>query len=284
MKAVVIPGDIFDYLSSEGASTAGFSAYESVTYRDLLYGALLSSGAECCLTLSAYLGGSEEMYVQMMNEKAAELEMNNTHFTNSIGLHNYNHYSTAEDIAKLLIYALDNEEFREIFTSQSYYTETDYQPYGITLSSTMFSELDSEYFTGGVFLGGKTGYTSEAGNCLASLARVNGKEYILITTGAESSDYMGSLRIADAVNIYETLAKKYINKKAVLPLFYFYSYSRQAVRIRSTHLSTVIINMKFSYFPSGQSCIIERKLHFSGKICIIFIYNCHNCRSGAAYI
>lgn len=109
----------------------GFSAYESVTYRDLLYGALLSSGAECCLTLSAYLGGSEEMYVQMMNEKAAELEMNNTHFTNSIGLHNYNHYSTAEDIAKLLIYALDNEEFREIFTSQSYYTETDYQPYGI---------------------------------------------------------------------------------------------------------------------------------------------------------
>ena len=206
-ESVVIPGDIFDYLSSEGASTAGFSAYESVTYRDLLYGALLSSGAECCLTLSAYLGGSEEMYVQMMNEKAAELEMNNTHFTNSIGLHNYNHYSTAEDIAKLLIYALDNEEFREIFTSQSYYTETDYQPYGITLSSTMFSELDSEYFTGGVFLGGKTGYTSEAGNCLASLARVNGKEYILITTGAESSDYMGSLRIADAVNIYETLAK-----------------------------------------------------------------------------
>lgn len=206
-ESVVIPGDIFDYLSSEGASTAGFSAYESVTYRDLLYGALLSSGAECCLTLSSYLGGSEEMYVQMMNEKAAELEMNNTHFTNSIGLHNYNHYSTAEDIAKLLIYALDNEEFREIFTSQSYYTETDYQPYGITLSSTMFSELDSEYFTGGVFLGGKTGYTSEAGNCLASLARVNGKEYILITTGAESSDYMGSLRIADAVNIYETLAE-----------------------------------------------------------------------------
>lgn len=206
-ESVVIPGDIFDYLSSEGASTAGFSAYESVTYRDLLYGALLSSGAECCLTLSAYLGGSEEMYVQMMNEKAAELEMNNTHFTNSIGLHSYDHYSTAEDIAKLLLYALDNEEFREIFTSQSYYTETDYQPYGVTLRSTMFSELDSEYFTGGVFLGGKTGYTSEAGNCLASLARVNGNEYILITTGAESSDYMGSLRILDAINIYETLAE-----------------------------------------------------------------------------
>lgn len=206
-ESVVIPGDIFEYIESEGAATAGFSAYESVTYRDLLYGALLSSGAECCLTLAAYLGGSEEMFVQMMNEKAAELGMENTHFTNVIGLHNYEHYSTAEDIAKLLIYALDNDEFREIFTSQSYYTETDYQPYGVTLSSTMFSELDSEYFIGGVFLGGKTGYTSEAGYCLASLARVNGKEYILITAGAESSDYMGSLRITDAVNIYETLAE-----------------------------------------------------------------------------
>lgn len=206
-ESVVIPGDIFDYLTSEGASTAGFSAYESVTYRDLLYGALLSSGAECCLTLSAYLGGSEEMFVSMMNEKASELEMNDTHFTNSIGLHSYDHYSTAEDIAKLLIYALDNEDFRKIFTSQSYYTETDYQPYGITLSSTMFSELDSEYFTGGIFLGGKTGYTNEAGHCLASLARVNGQEYILVTAGAEGSDYMGSLRIADAVKIYETLAE-----------------------------------------------------------------------------
>ncbi|MDE6103975.1 MAG: serine hydrolase [Oscillospiraceae bacterium] len=206
-ESVVVPGDIFEYIESEGAATAGFSAYESVSYRDLLYGALLSSGAECCLTLADYLGGSEEMFVQMMNEKAAEIGMENTHFTNVIGLHNYEHYSTAEDIAKLLIYALDNDEFRKIFTSQSYYTETDYQPYGVTLSSTMFSELDSEYFVGGAFLGGKTGYTSEAGYCLASLSRVNGKEYILITAGAEGSNYMGSLRIADAVNIYETLAE-----------------------------------------------------------------------------
>lgn len=206
-ESVVIPGDIFEYIESEEAATAGFSAYESVTYKDLLYGALLSSGAECCLTLADYLGGSEEMFVQMMNEKAAELGMENTHFTNVIGLHNYEHYSSAEDIAKLLIYALDNDEFRDIFTSKSYYTETDYQPYGVTLSSTMFSELNTEYFTGGAFLGGKTGYTSEAGYCLASLARVNGKEYILITAGAEDSDYMGSQRIADAVNIYEALAE-----------------------------------------------------------------------------
>lgn len=208
-ESVVIPGDIFDYIESEGAATAGFSAYESVTYRDLLYGALLSSGAECCLTLADYIAGSEEAFVQMMNDKAEELELENTHFTNVIGLHNYNHYSTAKDIASILMYALDNSEFREIFTSSSYYTETDYQPYGVTLYSTMFSELDSAEFRGGMFLGGKTGYTSEAGHCLASLASVNGEEYILITAGAESYDYTGSQRIADAVYIYESLAGVY---------------------------------------------------------------------------
>lgn len=82
------------------------------------------------------------------------------------------------------------KNFSEIFTSQSYYTETDYQPYGITLSSTMFSELDSEYFTGGVSWEVKPDIQVKPEIGLASLARVNGKEYILITTGAESSDYM----------------------------------------------------------------------------------------------
>lgn len=203
---VVIPGDIFDYITAEQASTAGFIAYENVTYRDLLYGTVLSSGAECCLTLASYLAGSEDMFVGMMNDKASELGMEGTHFTNVCGLHNYEHYSTAMDMSILLNYALQNADFKKIFTSSEYYTETDLKTSGITLHSTMFSALDSYYFTGGQFLGGKTGYTSEAGLCLASLAEVNGEEYTLITMGANGSHETDPLHIYDAQKIYETLA------------------------------------------------------------------------------
>ncbi len=208
---VVIPGDIFDYINAEQASTAGFVAYENVTYRDLLYGTLISSGAECSLTLASCLGGSEEMFVGMMNDKAAELGMNNTHFTNVCGLHSYDHYSTAMDISILLNYALKNDEFREIFTAKDYYTETDCNPSGITLYSTMFSALSDSYFTGGEFLGGKTGYTSEAGLCLASLAVVNDKEYTLVTMGADGSHETEPFHIYDARKIYETLAESDIS-------------------------------------------------------------------------
>lgn len=206
-ETIMITGGVFDQVNAENGATAGFLAYEEVSYRDLLYGALLSSGAECCLTLANYVSGSEWDFVQLMNEKAQELGMNDTNFTNVCGFHNYDHYSTAADISLLLRYALENDTFYEIFTSQSYYTETDEHPDGITLYSTMFSAMDSSYITGGRILGGKTGYTDEAGLCLASLAEVDGTLYTLVTTGAPGSHYTEPLHIYDAVNIYEKLSE-----------------------------------------------------------------------------
>ncbi len=205
-KTVSIPGDIFDYINAENASTAGFSAYETVSFKDLLHGTLLSSGAECSLALAVYVGGSEDMFVRMMNEKAAEIGMKNTSFTNVCGLHNYEHYSTVSDMSLLLNYALKNDEFREIFTTPEYYTSTDYQS-DVTLSSTMFIQMDSSSFEGGDFLGGKTGYTSEAGLCLASLARVNGEEYTLVTVGADGTYGSDPHNIYDAYTVYEALAE-----------------------------------------------------------------------------
>ena len=81
-----VPADIYQGLYEEGASMAGFQPGEAVTYRDLLYGALLPSGAECCLTLAQEIAGDEETFASMMNEKADELGMSRTHFTNCTGL------------------------------------------------------------------------------------------------------------------------------------------------------------------------------------------------------
>ena len=99
-----------------------------------------------------------------MNQKAGELGVENTHFCNSTGLHDSEHYSTVKDISALLQYALKNETFRAAFTSSQYSTlPSEQHPKGFTFYSTMFECLESRKFTGGKIIGGKTGYTKEAG-------------------------------------------------------------------------------------------------------------------------
>lgn len=121
-KQVTLPEDIFPPLQTENASMAGFMPGETVTVRDLLYGAMLPSGAECCETLARLVSGSEENFAALMNQKAAELGMKNTHFTNPTGLTDTEHYSSAADMAKLLQAALHNATFRTIFTAEHYTT------------------------------------------------------------------------------------------------------------------------------------------------------------------
>ena len=85
-ETVWIPTDIYEQLYAEGASMAGFLPGEETTLRELLYGILLPSGAECCLTAARYIGGTEEMFAELMNQKAAQIGMENTNFTNCTGL------------------------------------------------------------------------------------------------------------------------------------------------------------------------------------------------------
>lgn len=119
-QPVTLPEDVFPELTAENASMAGFAPGETVTVRDVLYGAMLPSGAECCEALARLVSGSESAFVALMNQKAAELGMKNTHFCNPIGLTETEHYSTAADLAKLLQAALQNETFRTIFTTEHY--------------------------------------------------------------------------------------------------------------------------------------------------------------------
>lgn len=202
-----VPADIFPFLYEMDASVAGFEPGETVTAEALLYGVILPSGADCCLTLADFIAGSEDAFVDLMNRKAEKLGMTDTHFSNSTGLQDKNHYTTVRDLAVLLEYALKNQTFRQIFTS-SYYTvePTDLHPEGFTMQSTLFENLGTPQIKGGEILGGKTGYTGEAGLCLASLAKINGKEYILITAHAEGSHETEPYHIEDAVKVYEQIS------------------------------------------------------------------------------
>ena len=205
-----MPSYIYDLLYGTDLSTAGFENGETVTYQDLLYGTMMRSGAECCLGLADSVSGGEEAFVAEMNAKAEELGMTNTHFMNCTGEHDVEHYSTVHDMAILLRYGLQNDTFRTLIITSVYYSSsTDVHPDGLTFYSTFLQTLASTDAGGATIMGGKTGFTTQAGQCLASFADVNGHEYILVTFGASlpaGTNLDGShLHTDDAVLIYSRL-------------------------------------------------------------------------------
>lgn len=203
----VLDGDMFRELYAQGASMAGFAPQDQVSYWDLLYGALLPLGAECCEALARVCDGSEEAFVKEMNQKAKKLGMKHTNFKNVTGLHDKGHYTTAEDLSLLLEYALKNQEFYEIFTAKSHsMAPTASHPEGFTVYSTMRQEMEQNGISEPGILGGKTGYTSEAGLCLGSLLSLGGKEYILITADAPGSHETEPSHILDAAEVCRQLS------------------------------------------------------------------------------
>ena len=208
-KEIVLSNAMFQDLYKANASMAGFLPDEKVKAIDLLYGVMLPSGAECCTGIAEYISGSEQKFAGLMNKKASDLGMDNTHFTNSTGLQDENHYTTVEDLSILLEYALKNEVFRQIFTASRYSTSpTNKHPDGITFYSTMFKNIRGPGIEGGRILGGKTGYTAEAGLCLASLAEKDGRDYILVTAGAKGDHETEQYNISDACFIYNKLGNR----------------------------------------------------------------------------
>lgn len=189
--SAIAPVDIDSYreMVAKNSSMAGFYGKEKVTYRDLLYGTMLPSGGEAANSLAIHVTGNVDNFVEMMNEKAAELKLKNTHFTSPEGLHNKDQYTTAYDMAILLDYALENGHFRAIFTTDTFKTtETLDHPNGITLESTVLSELKRINQDGFTIIGGKSGTTYQAGQCWATLGVKDGHEYIAIVMGAPLND------------------------------------------------------------------------------------------------
>lgn len=208
---LTVPQELVDQLVRENSSMAGFSAGETVSATDLLYGCLLSSGGEATGTLALYVGGGEESeFVAMMNKKAEELGCASTHFANPTGLHSISHTSTAIDMAKIFRYALQNETFRTIVTSSSYYTShTEQHPNGITLTSTVYKAFSQAGLEMGSIRGGKTGFTLEARQCLATYYSGENGDYILITMGAGDGTNTTYDNARDASIIY----RAYVDKK-----------------------------------------------------------------------
>ena len=201
---VTVSEKIYGKLYSEGASMAGFLPGETVTLRDLLYGIMLPSGAEAAAAAAEYIAGSDSALVDMMNSKAAEMGLSNTHFENIYGFDDDSHYSNAAEMASILMYALENDTFREITQTRSYTVKpTNKHSDGFTMNSTVFTKIGDNIPKETVILGGKTGYTYDAGLCLATYAEHDGKTYVAVVMGADGNHRTEHKLVYDTVYLFD---------------------------------------------------------------------------------
>ena len=172
----------------EGSSTAGIKAGEILTVEQLLYCDLVPSANEACNILAEAVAGSNEAFVERMNAKAAELGAVNTHFTNPHGLHDEDHYTTAYDLYLMARAAMEYEVFRTIVSTPMYVLPETNLSGQRTLHTTNLL-LSNWYVIGYTYsraIGIKTGYTGEAGRCLASAAVDDqGRTFYCIVLGSE---------------------------------------------------------------------------------------------------
>ena len=183
----VITQEMVDYCRSNGCSTAGFLPGEEVSLTDLFYGTILPSGADAALALACYVAGSQEAFVELMNQKARELGLSSSaRFANCIGLYDPDNVCTVYDMAMILWAAMENDVCRTFLTERNRVLP----PNGVReeeldLSNWFIRRIEDHMPEGLAVLGAKTGYVSMAGSCAASFAQSrDGREYICVTAKA----------------------------------------------------------------------------------------------------
>nr|WP_233269399.1 D-alanyl-D-alanine carboxypeptidase family protein [Alteribacillus sp. YIM 98480] len=198
-------------VSSKASGVEGSSLFlkpgENIKLKDLTYGLMLRSGNDAAVAIAEHVGGSLDGFIYMMNEKAEQIGMENTQFTNPHGLDDGdNHYSTAYDMALLMQYAMKNEQFREISQTKRYKAPQEGEAWDRiwTNKNKLLTSL-YEHSTGG-----KTGYTKAAGRTLVSTAQKDDMSLIAVTLDAPSdwNDHISMFEWGFSTFQKEELGKK----------------------------------------------------------------------------
>lgn len=251
-----------------GGSRLGLAKNAKVSVKHLLYGLMLKSGNDAAVALSEHTGGSVENFALMMNKKANELNLLNTHFVTPHGLDNYNHYTSAFDLAILSDYALNNEIFSKIVKTKTYTVLINNQPITISNTNELLGNFEGIY-------GIKTGFTNGANRCLVTVCKRGNLDFICIVLGCDTKkdrtrDSVKLLNYAfknfSLINIKDIALKKFnewnnihknsffINKGISQKLDLFLDekdITFSNIAIKSTDIDSVNVEIIFdSYFES----------------------------------
>lgn len=204
--------EIENYVFSEGAAVASFSAGEQVRLYDVFYGAILPSGADAVIMLANFCYGNEATFVDMMNAKAKELGLSETNFVTSTGLHHPDHYTTVAEMAIITDYACKYDFLKSLLT-------TTHHTYALTNLSSPRSTTSTLYNWRTAYIsapektmvptayefGGKIGYTPEAKYCLSTFATTGTGESYIVVTGYAS---MRTETVKDYLTVYNNYMPK----------------------------------------------------------------------------
>ena len=199
---VSVKKEVVNSLYGTESSLSGIKIGEELSVLQLLHCLLIPSGNDAALVLSDYVGeGSIEKFVEMMNEKVAQLGCKNTHFMNPHGLDEEGHFSTAKDLATIAKYAMGNSLFMEISsTSTSKILGEGRYPL-VTTNSTIDRARGRKYFYK-YAKGIKTGYSSKAGRCLVSMASNEKYSYLRVALGG-FGEKDENVAMIDSKNLYQ---------------------------------------------------------------------------------
>ncbi len=191
---VTVSDDIISKLEGTDSSLSNIEVGETLSVTELLNCLMIPSGNDAAMVLANYVGnGNIDYFVELMNQKASELGCSNTHFMNPTGLHNSDHYTSANDMAKIARYAMELPKFMEIVSQTKHIIPaTNKQEERVLINTNkMMQPYEEDYYykyTKGI----KTGWHDEAGYCIVTSATADGYTYLCVAMGAPSEDANGN--------------------------------------------------------------------------------------------
>ncbi len=181
-----------------GGSRLGLKTGDKITIRDLLYGLMLCSGNDAAVCLAESIAGSVPEFSNLMNAKAQELGLTNTHFESPHGLDSDGHYTTAYELALLSNYALKNSHFLALVGTKNYTVTINGYPKNLSNTNELLGALNGVY-------GIKTGFTNGANRCLVSACKRGNMDIICVVLGADTKNF----RTKDSIKLIEYTFKNY---------------------------------------------------------------------------
>ena len=178
--------------ASTGGSRLGLKTGDKITVYDLLYGLMMRSGNDAAVALAEHISGSITDFANLMNEKAKNLGLSNTHFVTPHGLDEDEHYTTAYELALLSNYAMNNEIFAKIVGTKNYTITLNGYPKTLTNTNELLGVLNGVY-------GIKTGFTNGANRCLVTCCKRGNMDIICVVLGADTKKY----RTTDSIKLIE---------------------------------------------------------------------------------
>lgn len=182
-----------------GGSRLGLKTGDKITVLDLLYGLMLRSGNDAAVALAEYAGGDINGFAELMNAKALELGLTNTHFETPHGLDSNEHYTTAYELALLSNYALDNPTFAKIVGTKNYTITINGSPKALSNTNELLGNMEGVY-------GIKTGFTNGANRCLVTACKRNNMDIICVVLGADTKKF----RTIDSIKLINYIFNNFV--------------------------------------------------------------------------